>query len=253
MATQFEFILSDPLSNPKPGKKSSQIRSHCMQGKNKREGSRRSKREAKLLAQTKAEAEKDQQLLQPSKHQTQDLVIPPSTLLQTTQFADPSLPLESKTLILTHFARNITNQTLSPFSSCVDFTAIDNHNQLQTQTKPFQWLLTDPAYLSSILTTTHAVSDFKMPGWVENPTAGIKTVIHLQKTLSLLRARMEDPHAWREEPLLYCVFNLAIMAAGFGEWKAAIAHLGGLQRIVLLNGDGVFLSKNPKLHFMLER
>jgi hypothetical protein len=49
--TTFEFVLLDPQSNLKPGRNSLQIRSRCMQGRNKREGSRRSRKEGKKLFQ----------------------------------------------------------------------------------------------------------------------------------------------------------------------------------------------------------
>ncbi|KAM0722725.1 hypothetical protein Q7P37_002166 [Cladosporium fusiforme] len=249
MGTRFEFVISDPLSNPKPGRKSSQIRSRCMQGKNKREGSRRSKKEQRKLAQVKESEEQGalEQQQRPSEHNAWELtpVIRPSRLLDHTRFADPSLPAEAKGLLLRAVAYDITNTSLLPFDCCVDFESAKDPN------KSFEWLYTDTAFLHSMLTTSYAVHDFKMPGWSGSPVASQQTVMHLHKTLSLLQTRMQNQYAYQEEPVLHSVLNLAMLAAGFGEWKPALAHLGGLQRIVQLRGDLDYLATRPNLHFKL--
>lgn len=249
MTTKFEFVVSDPLSNPKPGRKSSQIRSRCMQGKNKREGSRRSVREQRKLARVKEQEEQEEQRHVAAGGNTQELIplIRPSVVLNHTRFADLDISSEAKGLLLKAFAYDIANNSLSPFDCCVDFQGINGPST------PFEWLYADTAFLNSILTTSYAVHDFQHPGWSENPIASRKTVLHLNKTLALLQARMQSQYAYQEEPILYSVFNLAMLAAGFGEWKAAIAHLNGLQKIVQLCGDMAFLATRPKLHFKLDR
>ena len=52
---------------------------------------------------------------------------------------------------------------------------------------------------------------------------------------------------------MYAVLNLAMLAAGFGNWKVAIAHLNGLQKIVQMRGNRKFLKERPKLQFKLDR
>jgi hypothetical protein len=49
----FHFVIADPSTNLKPGRDPA-IRSHCMQGKNRRDGSRRSQRDKKKKEAGKA-------------------------------------------------------------------------------------------------------------------------------------------------------------------------------------------------------
>ncbi|KAH7081276.1 hypothetical protein BKA63DRAFT_503502 [Paraphoma chrysanthemicola] len=166
---QFEFVISDPVSNPKPGK-SLQIRSRCVQGKNK-------------------------------------------------------------------------HRKKTPLDRCVDLECLESSS--------FEWLFTDTAFLHSVLCASYAINDFMSPQWNGHP--GRKTVFHLRETLSLLRARMQDEHAYQDEAVLRIIINLTLLAAVFGDWVAAAAHFEGLHRIVHLRGNTAFLKARPTLHFKLDR
>lgn len=239
MTTTFEFVISDPVSNPKPGK-SLQIRSRCMQGKNKREGSRRSQREKRRLAKEEKMAARRIQA------STTSGVPPPDSLisdLALVRFAGPNIDSEAKSLLFKAFAYNVANQALSPLDRCVDFDCIESAS--------FEWLFSDTAFLHSVLCASYAINDFMVPEWDGKP--GRKTVFHLRETLSLLQIKLRNEHVYQDEPVLYVVINLALLAAVFGDWEAAAAHFKGLHKIVQLRGDLEFLRTRPKLHFKLDR
>jgi len=243
MATNFEFIISDPASNPKPGK-SLQIRSRCMQGKNKREGSRRSLREKKRLTKTEQEQEEAvvQQIEQPDVPQ----IPPPRPLigdLALVRFAGPDIDLEAKGLLFRTFAYNVANQALSPFDSCVDFDCIESVS--------FEWFFSDSAFLHSVLCASYAAVDSMDPAWDGRPSH--KTVFYLRKSLSLLQAKMCNEYVHQDESALHAVLILALLASMYNDWKAAAAHWKGLNTIIGLKGHLEFLKRRPKLHFKLDR
>ena len=135
MAPPFEFVITDPVSNPKPGK-SLQIRSRCMQGRNKREGSRRSQREKRRLA-------KEEQVAAPRvQPPTTAELPPPGSLisdLALIRFAGPDIDSEAKGMVLKAFAYNVANQVLSPLERWVEFGSLES--------VPFEWLFSDTAFL----------------------------------------------------------------------------------------------------------
>ncbi|KAK3197635.1 hypothetical protein GRF29_216g799822 [Pseudopithomyces chartarum] len=237
MSNTFEFIhVDDPVSNPKPGK-SLQIRSHCMQGKNKREDSRRSIRERKR--QEKAAQQ------QPN-HLGPRPIVPLSTWtndLSLVHFAGPDIDSESKSILFRAFAYHVANQSLSPLDRAVDFDCLESAS--------FDWLFKDAAFLHSVLCTSYAMSDILYPQW--NGTPSPKTLLHLRKTLSLLQQKMSNPNAHQDESVLVVVQNLALLSAVFGDWVAAATHFKGLQKIIELRGNLGFLTSRPKLHFKLDR
>ncbi|KAF2271243.1 uncharacterized protein EI97DRAFT_428609 [Westerdykella ornata] len=239
MATAFEFVVLDPVSNLKPGK-SLRIRSRCMQGKNKREGSRRTQREEKRLAKGGNVAAAK------TKDPTTPVVsLPVSSIshLSFVRFAAPDIDSEAKGLLFKAFAYNVANQALSPLDRCVNFDCVDSAF--------FEWLFSDATFLHSILCASYAINELMVTQWNGKP--GRKTVFHLRETLSLLRAKMRQEDAYRDESVLHIVINLALLAAVFGDWEAAAAHLKGLRKIVQLRGDLAFLRARPKLHFKLDR
>jgi hypothetical protein len=239
MATTFEFVVFDPVSNLKPGK-SQQIRSRCMQGKNKREGSRRAQREKKRLAEEgKVAAARTKGPI------TSIAPLPMSLIshLSPVRFAAPDIDSEAKGLLFKAFAYNVANQALSPLDRCVNFDCVDS--------ACFEWLFSDATFLHSILCASCAINELMVPQWNGKP--GRKTVFHLRETLSLLRAKMRNEDAHQDESVLHIVINLALLAAVFGDWEAAATHLKGLHKIVQLRGDLAFLRARPKLHFKVDR
>lgn len=237
MATSFEFVEYDPSSNKKPGK-SLQIRSRCMQGRNKREGSRRSQQEQRRFAKE----ENAVAFVAPR-------APPPTSIisdLALVRFADSAIDCEAKGLLFKAFAYNVINNTLSPLDRCVEFD-LDGADSAS-----FEWLFSDATFLQSTLCASYAVNDFTKPHWDGQP--GRRTLLHLRETLLLLRAKISNESSvYRDESVLYVIINLVLLAAVLGDLEAAIAHFKGLQKIVHLRGHLDFLKARPKLHFKLDR
>jgi hypothetical protein len=249
MAATFEFVLLDPQSNLKPGRNSSQIRSRCMQGRNKRDGSRRSRQEGKKLllngtsgAQTRGAVEQDTQTQVVLRT---NLARQACGLLPHPRSAGLGVQLNSKDVVVRAFAYDITNMSFSPFDRCVNFESIPGH------ITPFEKLHSDKLFVNSITATGHALNDFKVPEKSGSPST--QTMQHVQNTLTLLRVKLQSPLAYQEESIIHTVLNLAMLAGGYKQWGATTAHLRGLQRIIQLNGGPEFLVRWPKLQFKLER
>jgi hypothetical protein len=240
-ASSFEFVTVDPASNLKPGK-SLQIRSRCMQGKNKRAGSRRTRGNQERALHNKAEPTRVIEKQEPIAPR----LPPPNTLLSDlalVRFAGPGINSEDKGILFKAFAYNFANQSLSPLDRCVDFDCLESAS--------FEWAFEDTTFLHSVLCTSHAVNDFLSQHWDGNP--GRKTLFHLRETLSQLQARMNNEYAYQDEIVMLVVINLALLAAIYGDWLAAAAHYKGLHKIVQLRGDLAYLKARPKLHFKLDR
>lgn len=247
MLAKFEFVnVEDPISNPKPGK-SLQIRSRCMQGKNKRVDSRRSVRERKRQERAAQQTQVAKKQQQPPNHEELHPVLPARTLisdLALIHFAGSDIDAESKSILFKAFAYNVANQSLSPLDRAVDFDSLESDS--------FEWLFKDASFLHSVLCASYAVSDLLYPQWDGRP--GQKTLTHLRKTLLLLQEKMSSvPNVYEDESVLVVVQNLALLSAVFGDWEAAAAHFKGLKKIVELRGNLDFLASRPKLHFKLDR
>jgi hypothetical protein len=236
----FEFVAVDPTTKLKPGK-SLQIRSRCMQGKNKREGTGGRQRCKKPNA-------KDADAALVSQARLKSQLPPPNTLisdLALVRFAtgDVGISAEDQGLLFKAFAYNFANQSLSPLDRCVDFDCLESAS--------FEWAFQDTAFLHSVLCTSYAINDFLSPQW--NGSPGRKTLLHLRETLALLQAKMGKENAHHDESVLLVVMNLGLLSAMYGDWPAAGAHYKGLQKIVQLRGNLEFLRSRPKLHFKLDR
>lgn len=131
---------------------------------------------------------------------------------------------------------------MSPLEHCVHFPVVE--------TGCFDWLFRDAAFLHALLLTSSMMTDFanSMP---QQP--GRKTYFHLRKTIALLNDKIGEQDAHKKDSTLYVVVTLAMMAAVFGDWPAASAHIAGLRSIVKLRGGIRYLKSRPKLHFKLDR
>jgi hypothetical protein len=264
---KLEFISSDPASCLKPGK-SLQIRSHCMQGKNSHPDSRRAVRNRKRQVQGEAKergaARPGLQLSVQPEPSTVCLrstdgnkqVIERAYTAQTTSllslrpddlalvsFADISIELEAKQILLHAFADSVCDQRMTPLERCLDLNCIEAQS--------FKHLFTDRAFLQSVLCTEYALRDHRRPGGLSAP--GCKTALHLHAAVSLLQDKITSPDNLTDESIIYVVINLALAAMTFGDWPAAAAHLKGLHRITQLRGGLDFLASRPSLCFKLDR
>ncbi|EUC28171.1 hypothetical protein COCCADRAFT_109842 [Bipolaris zeicola 26-R-13] len=236
---QFDFIISDPVSNPKPGK-SLQIRSRCMLGRNKHEGSRRTQREKRKIANEMIPSVPSNRTPRrstplPTKPLIKDLV--------PIRFAGREIDPEAEILLADAFAFNFLANDVTPLERCTNLDCLES--------ACFSWLFTDTTFLHSMLCASYAIKDFKSPQSKDGP--GVQTTFHLQATLSLLRVKMQKAFAHQDESVLRVIINLTLLAIGFGDWATAATHLEGLHGIVQLRGDAAFLEERPTLHFKLDR
>lgn len=238
--TSFEFVITDPASNLKPGR-SLQIRSRCMRGKNKRDGSRRAIQEKKRL-----EKERMKRLQEEHNEVVLSEALQSDYLMSSLSIVDLSgkgIDGEARTLLSRAFYYNVMDTGRTPLDRCVDLDCLESTS--------FSWLFTDSAFLHSVLSSSFANNDFRNPGW--NGRLSQKTIFHVQETLSLLQIKMQDPLAYQDDTALQAILNLTLMAAVDGDWIAASAHLGGMKKIVHLRGNESFLVTRPLLHFKLDR
>ncbi|KAF2996738.1 hypothetical protein E8E13_006272 [Curvularia kusanoi] len=231
---QFEFVITDPVSNPKPGK-SLQIRSRCMHGKNKRDGSRRTEREKRKRAKELAEA------VVPHPAPAHPIALADDFL--PVRFAGRGIDFEAKARLFKAFAHSFLDEEVTPILRCVELDCLESSS--------FSWIFTDTAYMHSVLSTSYAIDDFRSPQWSGKPSP--KTMFHLQEAISMLRVKMKTESVHEDETILRVIMNLALLAAVFGDWSAAAAHFKGLQKIVQLRGNLTFLRQRRTLHFKLDR
>jgi hypothetical protein len=236
----FEFVPCNPKSKLKPGT-SLQVRSRCMQGKNKREDSRRSQREKRKAAKESGDA-----VTQPAQESSASGVPAPwSTIsdLALFRFASTTIDSEAAGLLSRAFEHHVTDPKMTPLDRCIDIECLEAVS--------FGWLFSDITFLHSVLCASYAINDFMSPQWNGNPSR--KTVVHLREALSLLRVKMQDENVYQDDSALQVILNLALLAAVYGDWVAAAAHLEGLRKIIRLRGDMVFLCARPALQFKLDR
>jgi len=244
-ATTFEFVVSDPLTNLKPGK-SLQIRRHCMQGRNRREGSRRNEQVKRHNIKGRGEKVSLAPVSDVIKPIASFGALSPESLmgdLALISFAGPGIDPSTRTILFRAFAYSFANQAMSPLDRFVDFDCLDPSS--------FESFLSDEAFLHSMMCASFAINDFQTTKWNGRP--GPKTLFHLRNVLSLLREKLRDENVHQDDSVLQVVLNLALLAGAFGEWPAAGTHFKGLHKIIKLRGHLEFLRDKPKLHFKLDR
>ncbi|KAF2261069.1 hypothetical protein CC78DRAFT_444121, partial [Lojkania enalia] len=237
----FEFIHSNTPGTLLATDRSL-IRSRCMQGKNKREGSRRSTREKRRKA------------LEASQKGSRDLVTivpveverPLPNLSGLMSFAN-ALDARAHSMLNEAFAHTMVNHSLSSLDICANFESLDRSS--------FHWLFQDGAFLHSVLCARFALHDLK--GRTVADRRGIQpsrtTRYHFRETLLSLAKKLDRDDAYKDEVVVYVVLTLTIFAALFDDWDAVAKHIAGLKKIVVLRGGWSFLQTRPALHFKLDR
>ncbi|KAF2681004.1 hypothetical protein K458DRAFT_392232 [Lentithecium fluviatile CBS 122367] len=223
MPTSFEFIPADSSGRSNAAERT-RIRSRCMQGKNKRDGSRRSLREARRGTPKPALS-----VPQP----------PPSNV--AISLAE-DIGRQSRETLFKVFAYKSLEQSMSPLKDCVSFSPIE--------TKCFEWLFNDASFLHALLLVGSMMNDFNLYN-IQQP--GSKTYKYLRKTILLLNIKLGEQEAHSKDSTLYVVITLTMLAAWSSDWRAASAHIAGLYKIVELRGGLEYLAQRPKLHFKLDR
>ncbi|KAF2868652.1 hypothetical protein BDV95DRAFT_609565 [Massariosphaeria phaeospora] len=219
MTVQFDFVSLDAQGKTQAGDRSF-IRKRCMQGKNKREDSRRTLREAK----------RDAAKLPPA---------PPHDLALVPFAAE--INGDSREMLFKYYTLTTIRHSLSPLEVCVDFDTVERQS--------FDLLLKDSVFLETALLMSSLLDDFALV----RASPGSRTLHHLRKTLALLNTSLSEKDGHLKESTLYVVVTLTILSAVLGDWHAANAHITGLQRIVKLRGGIKFLQTRPKLHYKVDR
>ena len=212
-----------------------------MRGRNKREGSRRSNREERRLAKQEQTQDADDAGIDPIALVALPLQ-PQFSSLATICPSGLDLDPQARNLVVKAFAYDITNKSLHPLQSFVDFAS--------TERIPFEWVFSDTAFVQSILCTSYFFDDLNDPSW--DGALGHRTLIHLRETLMQLQQRISDEYAYHEDTLLHAILNLVLLSAGTTDARAALAHFTGLQKLIHLRGDLDYLIARPKLHFKIE-
>jgi len=110
------------------------------------------------------------------------------------------------------------------------------------------WFFQDVAFLHSVLLAICAIHDNVR----DQPLARV-TRFHLQRTLHLLNRKLAEQDGCRTDSTVYIFITLALMAGLFGDHAAAEKHMTGLRQIVRLRGGLEQLRRTPKLHFTIGR
>jgi hypothetical protein len=107
----------------------------------------------------------------------------------------------------------------------------------------FRWLLSDTAYLESVLFMVSGFQDLvdsKASGsnsegaW--NLSYSNRTQYHLRKTLQLLQEKIQETDTQLSDSTLAVVTTLAMMADASGDASACQTHVAGLKKMVKMRG-----------------
>lgn len=240
-----EIIFADPTGRANEADRT-RIRSRVMRGKNKREDSRRSLREARRSAVGDVRVVAATHVPPPL---SGDLAL--VQLAEDIDSRSQEMLFKSKLLAAVHraqrlkppvFACKTLNQSLSPLDRCVSFPAVETHC--------FNWLFHDAAFLHCLLLLSCMLHDCALGTQLRPRT---KAYFHLRQTIAELNRKLGQRDAYTKDSTLYVVEALTMLAAMTGDWRSASAHIAGLSRIVELRGGWRYLRQRPKLHFKLDR
>ncbi|KAF7560023.1 hypothetical protein G7046_g4130 [Stylonectria norvegica] len=278
MPDQFLFVPVSGAGRPKPADRAL-IRSRCMQGKNRQEGSRRSlqatRRAARKLtivpehegaqpqtvpvspsnkpphAIVKVNRVNDTQRRETDVNRDDDLLaalnsftLPPRpgpSDLKLIKFAD-HLDTPSQEVLFKLLTRSTLQTTFYPIEYCVDLP-----RSRDSQAKSIYWLLHDKHFLHSVIFSASAIQDTLM---CRGPAR--TTQLHLRRTLSYLNNALFEKDSYQHDSTLFVVLTLALIAAYWGDFTALGVHLAGLQEIIRLRGGLKYLQKQPKMHYKID-
>ncbi|KAJ3463436.1 hypothetical protein MRS44_008222 [Fusarium solani] len=259
MPQQLAFVMAD--GSGRIGSPERQlIRRHCMRQKNKKPGSRRSKREAaRAASQLPRESRPEDQKINncsdrlsvrnrvaPSPAQTQLFVkrciLPPPSDWALFHFPE-GLDISAQKLMHQYFIHNPIRDALYPFKHFgihIDFD--------EDPFMCFRLLCSEPLCLRAILLLTSASNDL-----VSRQPLSRTTYHHLRRVLPLLNRRLSEENAYKNDIAIYVVSILASIAILFGDYSAAQTHAMGLSRILRLRGGSEVVNENPVIQFSMDR
>ncbi|KAF2120342.1 hypothetical protein BDV96DRAFT_683803 [Lophiotrema nucula] len=259
MPGDFAFISVD-LKGRAVEADRAKIRSQCMQGKNRRIGSRRDVRSARKLRKAAGFQEQkwtvyqDSQAAQGDYHgsgleNTETKPQPYVDGFAGLPLAAPSppdialvrLPIDtspqSQELLFCYFQLDNELKLHVPFFSVLDFEAFE--------TLQYRWIFEDSIFLQTVLLTTSALVDLHAGLPLQ-----LKTVTRLRKTLKLLNQRLAEDDGYERDVTILIIIILTTVAVIFKDNVAVKAHLNGLGQIVHLRTASPI---NPKLMLKLDQ
>ncbi|GKT66260.1 hypothetical protein ColTof3_13599 [Colletotrichum tofieldiae] len=184
------------------------IRSHVMRGKNRR-GSRVSpNRSSSWVTHDSPE---------PTQGKDQLYYVPND--LYMFQFAE-EVDVASRAMLFEFYG--VIKDTMYPIDWCLSFDV--------SKTTWFYWLLSDAAFLHSILFTVSLLHDS-----IEGKTSR-RTSFHVWKTLNLLNRNISDKDLALADSTTATVVSMCMVSEVFGDRNGAAAHVRGMRRIVELRG-----------------
>ncbi|CAI0645160.1 unnamed protein product [Colletotrichum noveboracense] len=278
MSNQFAFVVVGDSGKTRSADRSV-IRSRCMKGKNRQEGSRRSLQAARKALKTTGS-------LQTVEHERGSRSVPSNSSRSSTDnpsrtrrarkyrqppttedsseddliaLKDPTPSLPPTDICLVRFADDLERpsqevlfrlfssatlkETFYPVEHIVNLPRSPNSEALS-----FSWILQDQIFLHSILFCSSAIQDR-----TKYAPSGKLTQFHLRRTISLLNKSLSQKNSYENEAIFHVILTLAMIASLWGDFDSAAVHLSGLQQIVRLRGGLEYLHRFPKLHFKLDR
>ncbi|KAF2707303.1 hypothetical protein K504DRAFT_492809 [Pleomassaria siparia CBS 279.74] len=230
MSAKFDFVTVGDFGKPKPEHRRL-IRSRCMQGKNKRGGSRRSLQQERKAAKKQVEELQTHALSRTLRACPSDLA-----LVQL----PGELGLDSDEILFKYLTYGAIRNLVNPIEVCVNVDPLKPHF--------FAWPFYETTFFHAALLTTSATNDYLL----KRPLSKT-TYFHLQRTLYFLNRKLSNERAYLEDPLVYVIVILTLMAATFGDTAAATTHMDGLLQIIHLRGGMEYLREHPGLHYKLDR
>ncbi|KAF1998496.1 hypothetical protein P154DRAFT_621637 [Amniculicola lignicola CBS 123094] len=236
MSAKFTFVAVKGAGKPQ-GSDRTLIRSHCMQGKNKREDSRRSMKKKKKQLNAAAPEENPETLAAIHWYPT-----PSSNIPYTLRIDHLSQNLIYKFLMCdVLLVEPVVETQISPIENCVDFDVFET-----TSNNPH---LNDPLFSHAMTFIRSAIQDLALV----NQRPSHITYNHLSQTLALLNKDLSTEAAYQKETTLHIVIMLTLLSVVFRDWNAAGAHMNGLMRIIDLRGGASYLNTRPKMRYQIDR
>ncbi|OHW98964.1 hypothetical protein CSPAE12_02353 [Colletotrichum incanum] len=203
----FAFVITDTSGKPNSEDRKL-IRSHVMRGKNRRASRANPKRPFSWATHDS-----------PKPTQQIDRLYYVPNDLYMFQFAE-EVDAASRAMLFEFYG--VIKETMYPIEWCLSFD--------DSKTPWFYWLLSDAAFLHSILFTVGLLHDS-----IGGKTSR-RTSFHVWKTLNLLNRNISDKDLALADSTIATVVSMCMVSEVFGDRNSAATHVKGMRRIVELRG-----------------
>ncbi|KDN61243.1 hypothetical protein CSUB01_11900 [Colletotrichum sublineola] len=223
----FAFVITDTSGKPNSEDRKL-IRSHVMRGKNRRVSDEKAKRASARVAENDPDTPQEMSQVY---HVPNDLYM--------VQFAE-EVDAASRAMVFEYTAvYGVIKEIMYPVEWCLRFD--------DSKTSWFYWLLSDAAFLHSILFTVGMLHDS-----VGGETSQ-RTSFHVWRTLNLLNRHISDKSLALADSTIATVVSMCMAYETFGQRASAAAHVRGLRRIVELRGGVESFRHNLQLQVKICR